>query len=254
MGIAAVPFPVHRSTSFFQLLRSNPLYAVRSLFISPRTFSWLQTSATINGAAGDILTLLVCTRGQIRVRSASGSGITGAEKQCGHDCDGERPKTPCPIAPIADTPPPAPGGWFTWPLTPEGHRRPSALSLLRICRTLRGYTWEGVRVRPRETVPQTEMVLFCLALPLGDREPPVSPSSEVTGSVAAGCVISTEHSMSNPGCSLREERVLALRALSSRLSETVSGTVTPLCEGIGFPQDAAFFSFSLLSGGVSSPL
>lgn len=114
------PFP-----SIDLLLSSNcyvvtHCMAVRSLFISPRTFSWLQTSATINGAAGDILTLLVCTRGQIRVRSASGSGITGAEKQCGHDCDGERPKTPCPIAPIADTPPPRPRWLVHLALDPRG--------------------------------------------------------------------------------------------------------------------------------------
>lgn len=77
---------------------------------------------------------------------------------------------------------------------------------------------ELYEIIPRETVLCTEIVPFWLALPLGDREPHMSPSSEVTGNVLAGWVICTEHSILNPGCTLREELVLTLSALSPRLS------------------------------------
>lgn len=40
---------------------------------------------------------------------------------------------------------------------------------------------ELYEIIPRETVLCTEIVPFWLALPLGDREPHMSPSSEVTG-------------------------------------------------------------------------
>lgn len=88
---------------------------------------------------------------------------------------------------------------------------------------------------PRETVLCTEIVLFCLALPVGDREPQMSPSSEVTGNVLAGWVISTEHNILNPSCTQREERVLMLSALSPQLSRDRFGdSHTTLRRGLGF--------------------